>query len=121
LTGHVDDPRRYLSQCSVYVSLSSDEGQGLAVLEAMAAGVPVVALSVAGVEDYLTDGRTGLAAESRSAAHVARLIERALTDTALRSRLRRNALAMVRRRYSWARTVEEIEKAYSALVRRRRQ
>jgi len=81
---------------AAYVSLSSDEGQGLAVLEAMAAGVPVVALAVAGIEDYLTHERTGLAARA-TLMHVDR------------------ARAMVQRRYAWARTVAQIDEIYRRL------
>jgi glycosyltransferase involved in cell wall biosynthesis len=120
LTGQVRDPAKFLARLSLYVSLSSDEGQGLAVLESMAHGVPVVALRAAGVEDYLEDGVTGLAADSRSPRPVAALMHRALTDARLRSRLRRNAMALVRRRYSWARTVDEIENTYRRLVERRK-
>ena len=110
LAGHVPDPSRYLQRWSVYVSLSSDEGQGLAVLEAMTTGVPVVALNVAGVEDYLAHNRTGLVARSRSEAGAP--IERVLRNTRLAGRLSGSAAAMVRRRYSWDRTVKSIETLY---------
>jgi glycosyltransferase involved in cell wall biosynthesis len=120
LTGHVVDPQRHVEQWSVYVSLSEDEGQGLAVLEAMASGVPVVALRAAGVEDYLTNERTGLTARSRSAPHIAGLINRLLTDRQLAARLTRSALRMVHRRYSWGRTVERIEAIYGELIDRSR-
>jgi glycosyltransferase involved in cell wall biosynthesis len=112
LTGHVGDPQRHVRRWAAYVSLSSDEGQGLAVLEAMAAGVPVVALRAAGVEDYLTDGQTGLAARTTAAAHVAGLIQRLLDDPARAHRLSGRARAMVQRRFSWARTVEQIDDLY---------
>jgi glycosyltransferase involved in cell wall biosynthesis len=117
MTGHVTDPRRYMAKWKVYVSLSSDEGQGLALLEAMAAGVPVVALKAAGVEDYLTDGRTGLAARTRSPQQVAALIGRILRDAALASTLSTTAQAMVRRRYSWEKTVADIDAIYRQGVR----
>jgi glycosyltransferase involved in cell wall biosynthesis len=116
MTGHVADPRRYMATWNAYVSLSSDEGQGLALLEAMAAGVPVVALNASGVEDYLTDGRTGLAARTRSPREVAALIGRILGDSALASTLSRSAMAMVKRRYSWEKTVADIEAIYRRLT-----
>jgi glycosyltransferase involved in cell wall biosynthesis len=116
LTGHVADPVAYLTRWSAYVSLSSDEGQGLAVLEAMVSGVPVVALGVAGVEDYLTNGRTGLTARTRSPREVAGHIDRLLSQPALASKLSAAAVAMVRRRYSWERTVEHIDAIYGQLL-----
>jgi glycosyltransferase involved in cell wall biosynthesis len=115
LTGHVTDPQRYMRRWAAYVSLSSDEGQGLAVLEAMATGVPVVALAVAGVEDYLTHERTGLAARTRRASHVAGLVQRLLDDPRLARRLSDRARAMVQRRYAWPRTVEQIDEIYRRL------
>jgi glycosyltransferase involved in cell wall biosynthesis len=116
LTGHVADPHRYVRRWSVYVSLSSDEGQGLAVLEAMAAGVPVVALAVAGVEDYLTHEQTGLAARTRRPAYVAGLVQRLLDEPRLAQRLSRRARTMVEARFSWARTVEQIDDIYRSLA-----
>ena len=116
MPGHVADPARAMARWSAYVSLSSDEGQGLAVLEAMAAGVPVVALKAAGVEDYLTDGRTGLAARTRSPREVAALIDRILRERPLASKLSASAKAMVRRRYSWERTVSAIAEIYRITV-----
>jgi glycosyltransferase involved in cell wall biosynthesis len=115
LTGHVADPHRHVRRWAAYVSLSSDEGQGLAVLEAMAAGVPMVALAVAGVEDYLTHERTGLAARTRRASHVAALVQRLLDDPRLARRLSERARSMVQRRFAWARTVEQIDEIYRRL------
>jgi L-malate glycosyltransferase len=116
LTGHVANPQRYMRRWAAYVSLSSDEGQGLAVLEAMAAGVPVVALAVAGVEDYLTHERTGLAARTRRPAHVAGLLQRLLDDSRLAQRLSIRARAMVLRRFSWARAMKQIDALYCSLT-----
>jgi len=116
MTGHVADPQRYLRRWTTYVSLSSDEGQGLAVLEAMAAGVAVVALAASGIEDYLTHGKTGLVARSRRAPHVAGLVERLLDDPGLARRLSLRASAMVQRRFSWARTVEQIDEIYRRVL-----
>ena len=118
LPGHVKNPGALVCGWSAYVSLSSDEGQGLAVLEAMALGVPVVALRAPGVEDYLVNGRTGLCANRRSPKEVATLIDRILDDDARASRLAARAAAMVRRRFSWPRTVETIDALYRDVERR---
>jgi len=86
------------------------------VLEAMAAGVAVVALAASGIEDYLTHGKTGLVARSRRAPHVAGLVERLLDDPGLARRLSLRASAMVQRRFSWARTVEQIDEIYRRVL-----
>ena len=115
LRGHVADPRKYLSRWAAYVSLSSDEGQGLAVLEAMAIGIPVVALGVAGIEDYLSHERNGLVARTRSDRDVAKLVDRLIGDHSLAARLAASAQRVVRRRFSWERTIAEIEASYRTL------
>jgi glycosyltransferase involved in cell wall biosynthesis len=117
MPGRVRDPWRFLSALTLFVSLSSDEGQGMAVLEAMAAGVPVAALPVAGIEDYLTDGQTGFALAGVSARAVAGQLEALLGDRAARGRVAREAHRLVRRHYTWARTERAMERAYAAARR----
>ena len=111
MTGKVRNPYQRLARWDLFVSLSSDEGQGLAVLEAMALGVPVLARSVAGVEDYLVNGVTGWACSRVSSRAVANDMRRALGDPA-RPRIVAGARRMVDRRYRWNRTVKAIERLY---------
>ena len=58
-TGAVPDAARLLGGLDLYVSASRREGLSLAVLEAMALGLPVVATRVAGHLDAVSDGVTG--------------------------------------------------------------
>ena len=111
LTGHVRQPYARVAGWDLLVSLASDEGQGLAVLEAMALGVPVLARSVAGVEDYFVDGVNGWACPGSSARTVTRGIRRALADPH-RARIVASARRMIDRRYGWDRTVTAIERLY---------
>jgi glycosyltransferase involved in cell wall biosynthesis len=114
IAGEVRDIATHVRRWDLFVSLSSDEGQGLAVLEAMALGVPVLARPVAGIADFLIEGRTGLAVEGSSAAGVAGAILSALSS---RSRLRwitRHARRLVERRYAWDRTVAGFDRVYRA-------
>ena len=53
--GHRDDARAYLPGLDVYVNCSISEGISLTILEAMAAGVPVVATAVGGTPEIVTD------------------------------------------------------------------
>jgi len=117
LTGQVRSPYRHLVGWDLFVSMSADEGQGLAALEAMALNVPVLARPVAGIEDYLVDGVNGWACESAAPEAVASGIARALSDPA-RSRIARRARGMVDRRYTWCRTVAVIDRCYSRSVAR---
>lgn len=111
VTGLVPDVTRLVRRWSLFVSLSADEGQGLAVLEAMALGVPVAARPVAGIEDFLVDGRTGYAIPGRSAAAAARVLRAALGDAGTPSIVRR-ARGMVEQRYDWQHTVGAFDRLY---------
>jgi glycosyltransferase involved in cell wall biosynthesis len=114
LTGAVRDAIPHVRRWDLFVSLSSDEGQGLAVLEAMALAVPVVARPVAGIADFLADGRTGLAVDGASAAAAARAMSDALSNPARLAALASRARRMVERRYSWQGTVEAIDRIYAS-------
>lgn len=57
--GRVDDPMALLPGLDVFVLPSEWEGQPIALLEAMAAGLPAVGTRVSGVEDTIVDGETG--------------------------------------------------------------
>ncbi|KOP24626.1 group 1 glycosyl transferase [Hapalosiphon sp. MRB220] len=59
LPGWVDDPRTHLSQFDIFAMPSRSEGFPLAVVEAMLAGLPVVATRVGSVAEAVIDGETG--------------------------------------------------------------
>jgi len=112
LAGEVRDVRRYLRRWDLFVSLSSDEGQGLAVLEAMAIGVPVVARPVAGVSDYLVNGRTGITIGGVTARDTSTAIQGCLAQPGRNRAIARRARQMVDRRYGWTRTLEAFDRIY---------
>lgn len=97
---HRDIPP-YLWGSDVFCRPSLSEGLGNAFLEAMAAGLPVVATRVGGIPDFLTDGETGLFCQPANAEDIARQIERVLNDSTLRGALRAKASALVAQKYSW--------------------
>jgi glycosyltransferase involved in cell wall biosynthesis len=114
MAGEVPDPSTRVRQWDLFVSLSSDEGQGLAVLEAMALGVPVAARPVAGIADFLTDARTGFAIPRAGAAAASRTMLHAFANTQLRQRVARGARRLVERRYAWTTTMKEFDRLYWA-------
>jgi glycosyltransferase involved in cell wall biosynthesis len=112
LTGEVRDARVWMRRWDLFASLSSDEGQGLAVLEAMAIGVPVVARPVSGISDFLVDGATGFAIARSGRAAATQALRQALEPSARRQRLVRKARLMVERRYDWRQTAAAFERLY---------
>jgi glycosyltransferase involved in cell wall biosynthesis len=83
-----------------------------AVLEAMAAGLPVVATSVGGVPDVVTHGRTGLLVPSGDPAALAQQMCALMADAGLGTRLGLAARAYVQQHFSFDRMVSAIENLY---------
>ena len=90
------------------------EAQGLTVVEAMAAGTPVVATRSGGVGDAVVDGETGLLVDERSPDQLAAAIERLANDRALAARCVERGRRLAEDRFSRRTTAE----AFSALFER---
>ena len=78
--GRRDDGANLLAGCDVVVIPSRREGLGVAALEAMAAGCPVVASRVGGLADVVVDGRTGLLVPPDDDVALAAALARVLED-----------------------------------------
>lgn len=100
----------------VFVYCPVREPWGLAAVEAMACGTPVVAVSEGGVAESCVHGETGLLVE-RDEAAFADALNRVLSDPALGAQLGAGGVVRVQTRFTWDRTVEEIEKHLSAITR----
>jgi glycosyltransferase involved in cell wall biosynthesis len=78
--GFRDDLQQLLPAFDVFATASRREALGMAALEAMAAGVPVVATRVGGLPEVVEDGVTGLLVPRRDAAAFAAALEKVLLD-----------------------------------------
>jgi polysaccharide biosynthesis protein PelF len=112
IAGEVRDVTTFLRRWDLFVSLSGDEGQGLAVLEAMAIGVPVAARPVAGIADFLVHGRTGFAIDRATPTAAAGTIVSAVSSPARLRTVARNARRLVERKYSWTQTLAVFDRLY---------
>ncbi len=106
----------YLAQADVFVRPSRSEGLGTAFLEAMAAGLPVVATPVGGINDFLKDRETGLFCESNNHKSLAEKVSHILTDDSLRENLIKNGQSLVKEKYNWDKIAEEMRKVYEASI-----
>ncbi|HEY6460417.1 MAG TPA: glycosyltransferase family 4 protein [Polyangiaceae bacterium] len=75
--GAVDDVRPFLVRAHAALGSSRSEGLGIALLEAMAMGVPVVSFAVGGVRETVIDGETGLLAREGDVAALSAAMRRA--------------------------------------------
>ena len=106
-----------LGAMNVFALSSHREGLPLALLEAMAAGVPIVSTRVGGVTEVVRHEREALLVSPNDPGALARAIVRMLEDTALSASLARSASALVRAEYSIEAMVAQHEVLY-ARVRR---
>jgi len=116
-TGFRSDVADWLSGASVSVLPSLSEGLSNVVLEAMAAGVPVVATAVGGTPEMVENGVTGLLVPPRDAPALAEAIGALLADPERGSAIGRSGRRWVIERYSLEAMVRNTEQLYERLLR----
>jgi sugar transferase (PEP-CTERM/EpsH1 system associated) len=116
--GYQPDPENYLRLMDVFALTSRSEGMPLAVLEAWAAGVPVVATRVGGLPGMIDEGRTGLLVPPQDDAAMAAALTRVIEDAALRDRLCRAGREEFDRAYHLDAMAERYERHYRELLGR---
>lgn len=116
--GERQDPVPWLSSADVFLLPSEQESFGLAALEAMACGTPVVAADVGGLSEIIENGVTGFLCPPVDLAHV--MAERALTlirDAGRREAMSRAGVESVHSNYCTGRIVPLYEQAYEDVLR----
>jgi glycosyltransferase involved in cell wall biosynthesis len=92
----------------------------VAILEALACGLPVVTTRISGIPEVVDDGRSGLLVPSDAPDALAAAIERVLRDRALRDRLGRGGRRAVEAGFDERRTVAQLRALFAASRRRPR-
>jgi glycosyltransferase involved in cell wall biosynthesis len=87
LAGLQHDVRPFFAMAQIAVMASHSEGSPNALLEAMAAGLPIVATRVGGIPEIATQEETALLVEAHRPGEIAQAVQRLLQDPALRARL----------------------------------
>lgn len=113
--------QRMMAGFDVYVQPSVDEGFGLAVVEAMAMGLPVVASAVGGLRVTVQQGETGLLVPPGDAQALATALMDVLLDGSLARRLGEAGAERARSNYGRDRMVEGYDQLYSAALQNREQ
>jgi glycosyltransferase involved in cell wall biosynthesis len=108
--------RTCLSCADVFVLSSLSEGTSNAVLEAMAAGVPVVSSSVGGMSEVLTDGHDALLVAPSDPSALAGALRRLVAEPQLATRLADNASATVSSGFGLDRQRHELAAFYRAVL-----
>lgn len=120
---HKEMPK-YLKISDVFIRPSLSEGLGNSFLEAMAAGLPVIATPVGGIPDFLFDPvanpdkePTGLFCRVRDPKSIAEKVTLLLNDRELKNRLIENGEKLVREKYDWNLIAQKMGIIFNKLIK----
>jgi glycosyltransferase involved in cell wall biosynthesis len=116
--GYQARPQAYLRLMDLFALTSRSEGMPLVVLEAWAAGLPVVASRVGGLPEMIDEGRTGVLFAPGDEGALADVLSGLLEDAGRARRMGEEGRVRVESRYTTARMFEEYQHHYSALLPR---
>ncbi|MBB3119613.1 glycosyltransferase family 4 protein [Pseudoduganella violacea] len=109
------DKQAQLEQASVFTLPSYNEGLPMSVLEAMAAGLPVVTTPVGGIPDAVTDGVEGFLVPPGDVAALAMRLQQLLNDTQLAQRMGEAGRRKVATMFATQAVLPQLEKMYTEL------
>jgi glycosyltransferase involved in cell wall biosynthesis len=119
-TGERNDVPMLLKEVNVSVLPSLSEGLSNALLEAMAARLPVVATNVGGNPEVVQDGRSGLLVPARNSAALASAMIRILESPAMAAQFGKTGYELVKNHFSLDVTVRRTEELYMSVLERGR-
>jgi phosphatidylinositol alpha-1,6-mannosyltransferase len=119
-----DSVPHYLAAADVFIAPSRRapdgwiEAQGLTILEAMAAGIPVISTRLGGVVDAVIDGETGLLVRERSPEELAAAVERLVRNPSLADRLSTSAHQLANSKFSRASSARAFSDVFEDVIGR---
>lgn len=99
-----------LREADIFIRPSRSEGMGNSFVEAMAAGLLVIATKVGGIPDFLEHEETGLFVTVDDPKSVAEEVQKLINNKELREHIIKNAKKMVEERYDWNTIAKSMEK-----------
>jgi glycosyltransferase involved in cell wall biosynthesis len=108
-----------LGAFDIFVLPSLREALPIAVIEAMAVRLPVVAARIGGIPEVVEDGTTGCLVPPGDEAALAAVLERLVADPALAARLGAAGQARVQAQFTVEQMVRRVEHLYDELARRK--
>jgi phosphatidylinositol alpha-mannosyltransferase len=117
-TGYVPDEAKpdYFKSADIYCAPNTGgESMGIVLLEALAAGAPIVASRIEGFSDVLTEGEEGFLTPPRDSDALAAALKRLLSAEALRTAMGGQALKTARN-YDWKRVSKQIANYYEECI-----
>jgi len=116
-TGNVDNVNDYLCESDVFVLPSLSEGTPMALLEAMASGLPIVATKVGENETILDHGKAGFLVHSASIQGLNDALSSVLANPEISRKMGEHAYRSVYEKFSSQRMIEKYEELYIKLLK----
>jgi len=110
------DVERWLKSADIFVLPSKWEGLSISTLEAMAAGLPIIASRTTGLVDMIKDGKTGLLVGPGEVKDITTSLEKYLLNPEYAAQLAKAAQIHVCRHYSLTAIVEAHERLYKEVM-----
>jgi len=105
-----------LAKSEVFVLPSISEGMGIAIIEAQAAGIPVIGTKVGGIPDIIEDHKTGLLVEPENPNEIAKAIIKIFSDSEFVQNLVQNAKVNLEK-YDWQSIAQKVDLIYKELIK----
>lgn len=114
ISGHEKYER--FGRADIFVLPTHAEGMPIAILEAMAGAIPVVASNIAGIPDMIRDGQEGFLIPSGNVPALVNAINKLLESKDLRSKLGNRAAARVIQKYDLHTGIENFKRLYASII-----
>jgi len=118
LLGQRSDIPQILAASDIFVLSSRWEGLPYTIIEAMMAGLPVVATRVGGVPELVEDGVTGFLVPPRDPDALAEALQKLIADPELRRRMGRAGREKALKEFTLDRMLRETERVYNGIINR---
>ncbi len=117
-TGFRNDVADLLNAMDLFVFPSYAEAYGMALLEAMAVGLPVIASNCDGVLDIIEDGRTGILITPRNSESLINAVTQLINQKKQRMELARNGYENFKSNFTSQQMIKKVEKLYFSMLKR---
>lgn len=118
ILGYVEDMGAWYGSFDAFLLTSANEGAPVVAIEALAAGVPVVATDAGGTKNVVDDDASGYLAPVGDVDRLAERLRQLQSDPELRARLGAEGARRMRRRFSTQRMVDDVDALYERLLAR---
>jgi glycosyltransferase involved in cell wall biosynthesis len=116
-TGIRQDVFSLLQTSDIFVLPSRDrEGLGIALIEAMAVGLPVIGTNLGGIPEVIEDGENGFIVSPRSSEQLAEALKKLVNDQALRTNMGRRGRQIYEEKFTMPKMIKQIETLYDQLL-----